>query len=97
MALTKEDIAEYLTEKLGIDKPIAKQLVESFFEEIPLVLKEEKQLKISRFGNFCVRYKLQRPGRNPKTGEGIPISARSVVTFKPGQPLKEKVEQPSLK
>jgi len=96
MALTKDNIAENLTEKLGIDKPAAKQLVESFFEEIRLVLEEEGELKVSKFGNFVVRDKPQRPGRNPKTGEDIPISARSVVTFKPGQPLKKEVENPSL-
>lgn len=96
MALTKDNIAENLTEKLGIDKPAAKQLVESFFQEIRLVLEEEGELKVSKFGNFVVRDKPQRPGRNPKTGEDIPISARSVVTFKPGQPLKKEVENPSL-
>ncbi|GFN46311.1 integration host factor subunit alpha [Candidatus Regiella insecticola] len=96
MALTKDNIAENLTEKLGIDKPAAKQLVESFFDEIRLVLEEEGKLKVSKFGNFVVRDKPQRPGRNPKTGEDIPISARSVVTFKPGHPLKKQVENPSL-
>ncbi|EFL91222.1 integration host factor (IHF) DNA-binding protein alpha subunit [Candidatus Regiella insecticola LSR1] len=96
MALTKDNIAENLTEKLGIDKPVAKQLVESFFDEICLILKEERELKVSKFGNFVVRDKPQRPGRNPKTGEGIPISARSVVTFKSGQRLKKEVENPSL-
>lgn len=96
MALTKDNIAENLTEKLGIDKPAAKQLVKSFFDEICLILKEERELKVSKFGNFVVRDKPQRPGRNPKTGEGIPISARSVVTFKSGQRLKKEVENPSL-
>ncbi|EGY28423.1 Bacterial nucleoid DNA-binding protein [Candidatus Regiella insecticola 5.15] len=96
MALTKDNIAENLTEKLGIDKPVAKQLVESFFEEIRLILKEERKLKVPKFGNFVVRNKPQRPGRNPKTGEDIPISARSVVTFKAGQRLKKQVENPSL-
>lgn len=96
MALTKDNIAENLTEKLGIDKPAAKQFVESFFKEIRLALEEERELKVSKFGNFIVRNKPKRPGRNPKTGEDIPISARSVVTFKPGQPLKERVENLSL-
>ena len=80
MALTKADIAEHLFEKLGINKKDAKDLVEAFFEEIRSALEKGEQIKLSGFGNFDLRDKKERPGRNPKTGEDIPISARRVVT-----------------
>jgi len=92
MALTKADMAERLFEELGLNKREAKELVELFFEEIRAALESGKQVKLSGFGNFDLRDKNQRPGRNPKTGEEIPISARRVVTFRPGQKLKAKVE-----
>ncbi|WP_213608570.1 integration host factor subunit alpha [Pseudoalteromonas sp.] len=92
MALTKADIAEHLFEKLGINKKDAKDLVEAFFEEIRSALEKGEQIKLSGFGNFDLRDKKERPGRNPKTGEDIPISARRVVTFRPGQKLKARVE-----
>ena len=92
MALTKADIAEHLFVKLGINKKDAKELVESFFEDIRAALESGEQIKLSGFGNFDLRDKNQRPGRNPKTGEDIPISARRVVTFRPGQKLKTRVE-----
>ena len=92
MALTKADMAVYLFEKLGLNKREAKEIVESFFEEIRTSLESNEQVKISGFGNFDLRDKNQRPGRNPKTGEEIPISARRVVTFRPGQKLKARVE-----
>lgn len=92
MALTKADIAEQLNEKLDISKRDAKDLVEMFFEEIRTALESGEQVKISGFGNFDLRDKSERPGRNPKTGEDIPISARRVVTFRPGQKLKSRVE-----
>lgn len=92
MALTKADMAERLFEELGINKREAKELVEIFFEEIRGALERGRQVKLSGFGNFDLRDKNQRPGRNPKTGEEIPISARTVVTFRPGQKLKERVE-----
>ncbi|WP_341503892.1 integration host factor subunit alpha [Gallaecimonas sp. GXIMD4217] len=92
MALTKAEMAERLFEKLGINKRVAKDLVESFFEEIREALENGEQVKLSGFGNFELRDKNQRPGRNPKTGEDIPISARRVVTFRPGQKLKSRVE-----
>ena len=79
MALTKADIAEHLFEKLGINKKDAKDLVEAFFEEIRSALEKGEQVKLSGFGNFDLRDKKERPGRNPKTGEDIPISARRVV------------------
>ncbi len=92
MALTKADMAEKLFEELGFNKREAKELVEQFFEEVRASLAEGQQVKLSGFGNFDLRDKNQRPGRNPKTGEEIPISARRVVTFRPGQKLKARVE-----
>ena len=91
-ALTKAEIAEMLYEELGINKREAKDLVDLFFEEIRISLEANEEVKLSGFGNFELRDKRQRPGRNPKTGEDIPISARRVVTFKPGQKLKARVE-----
>ncbi|REL29443.1 integration host factor subunit alpha [Thalassotalea euphylliae] len=92
MALTKAEIAEHLYEKVGLSKRDAKDMVEIFFEEIRETLEEGEQVKLSGFGNFDLREKSERPGRNPKTGEDIPISARKVVTFRPGQKLKSRVE-----
>lgn len=92
MALTKADLAETLFERLGFSKKESKDVVEAFFEEIRTALEVGEQVKISGFGNFDLREKNQRPGRNPKTGEDIPISARRVVTFRPGQKLKNRVE-----
>ncbi len=91
-ALTKADLAEMLFDELGLNKREAKEIVESFFEEIRSALESNEQVKLSGFGNFELRDKKTRPGRNPKTGEEIPISARRVVTFKPGQKLKARVE-----
>jgi len=92
MALTKAEMAEHLFEELGLNKREAKDMVEMFFEEIRQSLEDGRQVKLSGFGNFDLREKKQRPGRNPKTGEEIPISARRVVTFRPGQKLKARVE-----
>ena len=92
MALTKADIAEHLCMKVGLNKRDAKVIVESFFEEVRSALEAGEQVKLSGFGNFDLRKKNERPGRNPKTGEDIPISARRVVTFRPGQKLKTRVE-----
>ncbi len=85
-------MAERLFDDLGLNKREAKELVEAFFEEIRSSLEQGQQVKLSGFGNFDLRNKNQRPGRNPKTGEEIPISARRVVTFRPGQKLKARVE-----
>ncbi len=92
MALTKAEMAEKLFEELGLNKREAKELVEMFFEEIRTALENGRQVKLSGFGNFNLRDKNERPGRNPKTGEEIPITARRVVTFHPGQKLKARVE-----
>ena len=92
MALTKAEIVETLFEELGLNKREAKDLVEMFFEEVRAALETGRQVKLSGYGNFDLREKNERPGRNPKTGEEIPISARRVVTFRPGQKLKARVE-----
>jgi integration host factor subunit alpha len=92
MALTEADIAEQLFDELGLNKREAKEMVELFFEKIRSSLEDGSQVKLSGFGNFDLREKKQRPGRNPKTGEEIPITARRVVTFRPGQKLKARVE-----
>ena len=92
-ALTKADLAERLHEELGLNKREVKDIVELFFDEIRSSLESANQVKISGFGNFDLRDKGERPGRNPKTGEEIPISARRVVTFRPGQKLKLRVEK----
>ena len=92
MALTKAEMAEKLFDELGLNKREAKEMVEMFFEKIKGSLEAGTQVKLSGFGNFDLREKKQRPGRNPKTGEEIPISARRVVTFRPGQKLKARVE-----
>jgi integration host factor subunit alpha len=92
IALTKAEIAEALFNQLGLNKREARELVDLFFEEIRAALATGEQVKLSGFGNFDLRDKNQRPGRNPKTGEEIPISARRVVTFRPGQKLKARVE-----
>ncbi len=91
-ALTKAGMADKLFEELGLNKREAKEIVELFFEEIRLSHEDNEQVKLSGFGNFDLRDKNERPGRNPKTGEEIPISARRVVTFRPGQKLKARVE-----
>lgn len=90
--LTKADLAELLFEKVGMNKREAKEVVEHFFDEIRGALEQGDLVKLSGFGNFQCREKPQRPGRNPKTGEEMPISARRVVTFHASQKLKSHVE-----
>ena len=85
-------MAKNLFEELGLNKREAKELVGVFFEEIRIALESGDEVKLSGFGNFILRDKNQRPGRNPKTGEKVPISARRVVTFRSGQKLKARVE-----
>lgn len=91
-ALSKAMMAEALCSDIGLSKSDAKEMVEHFFEEIRLMLELGQHVKLSRFGNFILRDKPQRPGRNPKTGEAIPVTARRVVTFKPGLKLKTKID-----
>ncbi len=93
MTLTKAELADMLFEKVGLNKREAKDMVEAFFEEIRIALESGESVKLSGFGNFQLRDKPQRPGRNPKTGEEIPITARRVVTFHASQKLKALVEQ----
>ncbi len=92
MSLTKADIADRLFEVVGLNKREAKEFVDAYFEAIREELERGENVKLSGFGNFQLRVKNQRPGRNPKTGEEIPISARRVVTFRPGQKLRARVE-----
>ncbi|MBE9608501.1 integration host factor subunit alpha [Chitinilyticum piscinae] len=92
LTLTKADLADLLFDKVGLNKREAKDMVEAFFDEIRASLADGDAVKLSGFGNFQLRDKPQRPGRNPKTGEEIPISARRVVTFHASQKLKGMVE-----
>jgi integration host factor subunit alpha len=95
--LTKAELAEMLFEQVGLNKREAKDMVETFFDEIRNALERGELVKLSGFGNFQLRDKPQRPGRNPKTGEEIPITARRVVTFHASQKLKSMVEFASRK
>lgn len=90
--LTKAELAELLFDHVGLNKREAKDMVEAFFEVIRDALESGDSVKLSGFGNFQLRDKPQRPGRNPKTGEAIPIAARRVVTFHASQKLKSLVE-----
>ncbi len=92
MALTRVNMAESLFNELGLSRTEARELIELFFGELTASLAVAKQVKLSGFGNFDLRDKNERPGRNPKTGEKIPISARRVVTFRPGEKLKARME-----
>ncbi len=92
--LTKAELGELLFEQVGLNKREAKDMVETFFDEIRDALERGESVKLSGFGNFQLRDKPQRPGRNPKTGEEIPITARRVVTFHASQKLKGLVETP---
>ena len=90
--LTKAELTELLYEQVGLNKREAKEMVETFFEEICCALERGEAVKLSGFGNLQLRDKPQRPGRNPRTGEEIPITARRVVTFHASQKLKSMVE-----
>jgi len=92
MTLTKSDIVENLNNEIGLNKRESKELVDMMFTDIKNLLSEGHEVKISGFGNFQLRNKSSRPGRNPRTGEDVEISARRVVTFKSGQKLKESVK-----
>ena len=91
MTVTKMELANLLFDELGLNKREAKEFVELFFEEIRSALEKGDNVKFSGFGSFSVRDKPQRPGRNPKTGEEIPVSARRVVTYKASQKIKDRV------
>jgi integration host factor subunit alpha len=92
MTLTKSDIIEDLNNEIGLNKREAKELVDILFNDIKSLLSEGHEVMLSGFGNFQLRDKSPRPGRNPRTGEDVEISARRVVTFKSGQKLKESVK-----
>ena len=92
MTLTKSDIVEDLNNEIGLNKREAKELVDMLFDDIKNLLSEGHEVKLSGFGNFQLRDKSPRPGRNPRTGEDVEISARRVGTFKAGQKLKESVK-----
>ena len=92
MTLTKADIVENLNNEIGLNKREAKELVDMLFNDIKNLLSEGHEVKLSGFGNFQLKDKSSRPGRNPRTGEDVEISARRVVTFKSGQKLKESVK-----
>ncbi|AWI53791.1 integration host factor subunit alpha [Aquabacterium olei] len=90
--LTKAELAELLFERLGLNKRESKDMVEAFFELVHGTLVDGQDVKLSGFGNFQIRRKAPRPGRNPRTGESIPIAARNVVTFHASQKLKGMVQ-----
>ena len=94
--VTRATLAENLFHELGLNKQEAKEFVAQFFEEISTMLENGKDVKLSSFGNFMLRQKSPRPGRNPKTGEEVMISARRVVIFRPGQKLRERVKAQAL-
>lgn len=91
--MTKAELADALFERLGLNKREAKDMVDGFFDEIRQALERGESVKLSGFGNFQLRDKPQRPGRNPKTGEEIAITARRVVTFHASQKLKAAVAE----
>ncbi len=91
-ALTKAHLAELLFDQIGLNKRESKDMIDSFFDLISHSLVEGTDVKISGFGNFQIRTKAPRPGRNPRTGESIPIEARRVVTFHASHKLKEQIQ-----
>ncbi len=93
MALTKFDIVKNLNDEIGLNKREAKELVDSFFDNIKRLLSQGQEVKLSGFGNFQLKNKSSRPGRNPRTGDDVEITARRVVTFKSGQKLKESMKK----
>jgi integration host factor subunit alpha len=93
MTLTKADLAKHLDAEIGLTNREAKEIVELFFQYISEALVTGRQVKISGFGNFTLHDKRERPGRNPRTGEEVPVTARRVVTFHCGQKLKARVEK----
>jgi|TARA_Y100000389_G_scaffold90409_1_gene86965 integration host factor subunit alpha len=92
MTITKDSLVEMIHNEVGLNKREAKELIECFFEQIKASLENGNDIKFSGFGNFILRKKSPRPGRNPKTGEEVTISERRVVTFKSGLKLKSKLE-----
>ena len=91
-ALTKAQLAELLFEQIGLNKRESKDMIDAFFDLIATSLVDGNDVKVTGFGNFQIRTKAPRPGRNPRTGESIPIEARRVVTFHASQKLKEQIQ-----
>ena len=89
--ITKADIVDYLNNELGLNKSECKIIIEDFFDEIKNSLINNEEVKLSGFGNFELINKKERPGRNPKTGEDVTITARRVVTFRAGNKLRKKI------
>lgn len=92
IALTKAHLGELLFEQIGLNKRESKEMIDAFFELISECLIEGNDVKISGFGNFQIRTKAPRPGRNPRTGEAIPIASRRVVTFHASHKLKDQIQ-----
>lgn len=91
-ALTKAQLADLLFDQIGLNKRESKDMIDAFFDLIAQRLVDGKDVKLSGFGNFQIRTKAPRPGRNPRTGEAIPIQARRVVTFHASSKLKEQIQ-----
>jgi integration host factor subunit alpha len=91
-ALTKAQLADLLFEQIGLNKRESKDMIDAFFDLIAQSLVDGTDVKISSFGNFQIRTKAPRPGRNPRTGEAIPIQARRAVTFHASHKLKEQIQ-----
>lgn len=96
MALTKKDLAEVINKKIGIPKTESSKLVDSFFEEIKLGIKNKNIVKLTHFGTFRARNKTERVGRNPKTKESVVITERKIVTFNSTAKLKSKINKKSV-
>lgn len=92
MTITKAELSQRISDTLGLNKRESKDIVETFFKQVGVVLETGENVKLSGFGNFELRDKRSRPGRNPRTGQDVPITARRVVTFKSGQKLRTLVE-----
>jgi integration host factor subunit alpha len=96
MTITKAELSQRISDTLGLNKRESKDIVETFFEQVGVVLETGENVKLSGFGNFELRDKRSRPGRNPRTGQDVPITARRVVTFKSGQKLRALVEDATV-
>lgn len=88
---TRSDIIDILHEEIGLNRQEAREMVNCFFEEIILCLEKGEEVKLWEFGNFSLRQKRERPGRNPRTGEPVPVQARRVVTFRPSRVLRSRM------
>ncbi len=94
-ALTKAQLSDLLFDQIGLNKRESKDMIDAFFDLVVHSLVDGQDVKITGFGNFQIRTKASRPGRNPRTGEAIPIDARRVVTFHASHKLKEQIQDQS--